>query len=473
MKLYERADRLSALLRKCLLAMVASEGLYLALMMLFIGVLSTDVFMTSGHLIGPMKDYVMTPWSGALLGIYLAREKRNSGWDIWAITLLMLWLIVPFVIRFGAEYFTMSTAFNYALCFYVLYASVRQSDAQRRARQLDVACAGFCLLSIALGGALLYCAWTGKVFYSYWDTQYFGVVNGQIQHATHYNCTAMLAIVCTMMCLTGLCRSSKKPYAVIYLLGTVIMVLVVVLTQSRTARYALLGTFAVGAWNAAAAYLPVKKWWLRQAAAIACAAVVLVGGYKLSGVITDAALRHYAGAASPIAEAIVPTAIAEEEATQESAVPLQARSQKADSTFSDRTNIWKNLFNYWKDNPKYMFIGNGASKTQWLIHKGTIHEERGSIAMHNAYLHFAGDFGLIGFGVLAVFMMLILPSVLRVFFAGREKRMPGGCALCMLVLACLATGMMESSPLEALTPMCMALFFALGQLCGAGRDMKK
>ncbi|MBQ8620205.1 MAG: O-antigen ligase family protein [Clostridia bacterium] len=470
MRLYERADRLSALLRRSLLAVVTSEGLYLALMVLFNGVLGTDVFMTSNHLIQPIQEYVMMPWSGALLGVYLAREKRNSGLDIWALALLELWLIVPFVFRFGTEYFIVSAAFNYALCFFVLYASVRQSDAARRAHQLDAACAGICLLSIALGGALLYCAATGKVFFSYADTEHFGVVNGQLQHATHYNGTAMLALVCTMMCLAGFCRSIKKPYAIIYLLGVVIMALVVVLTQSRTARYALLGAFAVGAWNALAAYLPIKKWWLRQAAAIACAALVFVGGFKLSGQITDAALRHYAGQPSAVAEAIVPSALAEE---AQAVKPMEARSQVIDSTFSDRTNIWKNAINYWKSNPKYMLIGNGASRTQWLIHKGTIHEARGSIAMHNAYLHFAAEFGLIGFGVLAAFMLIILPSVLHVFFASRERRMPGGCALCMLVLVILATGMMESAPLEVMTPMIMALFFALGQLAGAGRDMKE
>ena len=95
------------------------------------------------------------------------------------------------------------------------------------------------------------------------------------------------------------------------------------------------------------------------------------------------------------------------------------------------------------------------------------------IAMHNAYLHFAAEFGWIGFGILAVFMLSILLPVLRVFFARGERRMPGGCALCMLVLAILATGMMESQPLDVLTPMNMVLFFALAQLAAAGRDMKK
>jgi len=473
-RLCKWADGFDGLLRRVLLAVLTSEGLYLVLAVLFHGVLNTDVFMSRNDIIAPLREYMMLPWAGALLAFWLAREKKNSGLDTWMLLLLMLWLAVPFIMRFGTEFFTIQALSSYALSFIVFYISVRESDAQRRARQLDVACAGFGLLSIALGGALLYCAATGKTYCSYWDTEYFGVVNGQLQHGTHYNGTAMLAITCMLMCLVGLCRSRKKPLAAYYLLGVVIMALVVVLTQSRTARYAMLAVFAIGTWNGLAEYLPIRKGLLRHGMALVCAAVVLVGGYKLSSAITNAALAHYAGQPSQVLEAVLPSAIAEEEmAEAEPVVPMEARSQMVDASFSDRTNIWKNVINFWRENPKYMLIGNGASRTQWMLHYGTIHEARGLIAMHNAYLHFAAEFGWIGFGILAAFMLSILPSVLRVFFARGEKRMPGGCALCMLVLAILATGMMESAPLDVLTPMGLTLFFVLAQLAGTGREMKK
>jgi len=474
-KLCKWAARFEALLRRGLAAVVSSEGLYLTLTVLFYGVLNTDVFMSRNDIISPLREYMMLPWAGALLAFWLAREKKNSGADTRMLLLLVLWLAVPFIMRFGTEFFTIQAVYSYTLSFVVFYISVRESDAQRRARQLDIACAGFGLLSILLGGALLYCAATGKTYCSYWDTEYFGVVNGQLQHATHYNGTAMLGIVCMLMCLVGLCRSRKKLLSAYYLLGMVLMALVVVLTQSRTARYAMLAVFAIGTWNGLAAYLPIRKGLLRHGAALVCAAVVLVGGYQLCGWITNAALAHYAGQPSQVLEAMLPSAVAEEEAEEweEAAVPMEARSQIGDASFSDRTNIWKNVINLWRENPKYMLIGNGASRTQWLIHHGTIHEERGMIAVHNAYLHFAAEFGWIGFGILAAFAVMILPPVLRVFFARGERRMPGGCALCMLVLAILATGMMESAPLDVLTPMSLTLFFALAQLAAAGREMKK
>ena len=128
-RLCERADALAALAHKCLLAVVASEGFYLAIMLLFRGILNADVFMTSNHIISPLLDYVIVPWSGAMLGIYLMREKKKGGLDIWALVLLILWMIVPFVMRFGPEFFTLSSSLDYALIFFVFYASVRQSDA--------------------------------------------------------------------------------------------------------------------------------------------------------------------------------------------------------------------------------------------------------------------------------------------------------------------------------------------------------
>jgi len=471
-RLCERANRLSALLRSCLLALVASEGLYLVMMVLFNGVLIADVFMTRHEFIFPLRDYGMYPWSGALLALYLAREKRSGGLDIWTLVVLELWIAVPFIMRFKTEYFTTYSAYGFAISFFVFYASIRESDAQRRARQLDVACAGFCLLSIVLGGALLYCATTGKNYCSYWDTRYFGVVYGQLQHGLHYNSTGMLAVVCTMICMVGLCRSRRKPYAVFYLLGVIIMALVVVLTQSRTARYAMLGAFAVGTWNGLAEYLPIRKTLLRHGAALACAAVVLVGGYAWCLQITDAALAHYAGRPSVVEEALLPSALAEE-TEAEKPEPLLARSQKVDATFSERTLIWKNVLRNWKENPWHMLIGNGSGRTKWLVAENTYHEATGFAYVHNAYLYFAAEFGWIGFAMLALFMISILPSVLRVFFAHGEKRMPGGCALCMLVIAILATGMMENEPLDAMATMNLTLFFALGQLAGTGRELKK
>ena len=58
------------------------------------------------------------------------------------------------------------------------------------------------------------------------------------------------------------------------------------------------------------------------------------------------------------------------------------------------------------------------------------------------------------------------------FFARGESAYPGGRALCMLVIAVLATSMVETPPLAAMSPMNMLLFYALAILCAQGRGEK-
>ena len=66
--------------------------------------------------------------------------------------------------------------------------------------------------------------------------------------------------------------------------------------------------------------------------------------------------------------------------------PFQEKRAVVDSTFSDRTSLWSNLFTYWKENPKYLLLGNGAGQTGSRIVAGTIHEANGNAFVHNAYL---------------------------------------------------------------------------------------
>ncbi|MGN0772358.1 MAG: O-antigen ligase family protein, partial [Candidatus Ventricola sp.] len=143
-----------------------------------------------------------------------------------------------------------------------------------------------------------------------------------------------------------------------------------------------------------------------------------------------------------------------------------------DPSFSGRTAIWRNLMKRWKENPKYLLIGHGVGRVGQLVTEGTIHEGRESVSIHNAYLQFTADYGLIAFALLCAFFALIAAPVLRVYAARGAARRPGYDALCGIVAASLMTGMMESAPLGAMTPMNMMLFFSLALLFARGRDAK-
>ena len=79
---------------------------------------------------------------------------------------------------------------------------------------------------------------------------------------------------------------------------------------------------------------------------------------------------------------------------------------------------------------------------------------------------------LIGFALLAAFFAVIARPVLRAFYARGAGRFAGTHALCALAVAALATGMMESAPLGAMTPMNTMLCLALAMLAGAGREVR-
>ena len=116
-----------------------------------------------------------------------------------------------------------------------------------------------------------------------------------------------------------------------------------------------------------------------------------------------------------------------------------------------------------------MIIGNGLGRTGSLIVEGTMHEEIGYAVVHNAYLQFIADYGLIGFAMLAAFFALIFRPVLRAFYARGEAHEPGIHVFGGLIVAALAIAVVESLPLEALSPMCTMLFVALAILAASGR----
>ena len=109
-----------------------------------------------------------------------------------------------------------------------------------------------------------------------------------------------------------------------------------------------------------------------------------------------------------------------------------------------------------------MFIGRGIGNTGSLIVEGTVHEQDGSSAVHNTYLQFMADFGLVGFLLQAAFLLLVLWPLLLEFVRGR---MTGSrVTLFLLIGAILLTGFMESQPLGQMTPMNVVLFYAMAIL---------
>lgn len=461
-------EKITDALRRALLALLDDAGLFAFVAFVFASFSGSGLLKWYQEPIGLISSYVITPWGLILCVRRLARaqERGLHAADTAVLAVLVAWIIVPFALRFGVTFNNISGWHGYTVVFFGIYSMLREEEPARRAHELDRLCALSAALAFALGGGLLYCAATVQMLGLDLTDIGFGVSEGMLWAGQHYNVTGMIAVMLLMLCLTGASRRVHPLAKAAHLIPAAMMAVVVVLTQSRTARLSMLLGLGVLVYGALCTRVRGRAL-VRHGVGIACAVAVMVVGYAGASALTDAAVAHYNGA-----DTLVASAAAEE---AEPAVQTEEHEVRAgvDASFSDRTTIWKNLFALWRENPRHLLIGNGIGRTGSRIVAGTIHEANGAVAVHNTYLQFIADFGLIGFLLLAAFMIIILRPVLRAFYASGEGRFAGAHALCALVIAALATGMMESAPLGAMTPMNIMLYVALGVLAGEGRLVKR
>lgn len=481
-------SRCQNVVRRAVLALFGNEGLFLLMAFLYTAVLDTAVFHECYDQVEAVYRYILVPWNAALCALRLqkraAKPRRTYG-DATALFLLYAWLTISSTVRFGMAMINLRLWFDYGVVFFSIYVSTSEKTKESRERMLAFFSGALTVAALIWSICLLYCALSGEVLAVEDGGDVFGVMDGCLYAGTHYNTTGMTALSLCMMCLTASEMAKKPLLKVLCFVPAVTTAAVIVLTQSRTSRYALLIALAFGTFGLLCRALASKGKALSRCVALVCAAVVLFGGYELCTKATDAALAHYMRIVESrleeddepigawIGKATVPNApIAIEDLSaggaREEGSPLTARPGM-DSTFSDRTNIWKNVFELWKTEPLTMLVGNGIGQTGSKIVKGTIHEQSGSVSVHNAYLQFAADFGLIGFALEAVFLVLALVQAARVFFA--KERMRGALVLCMTVVAVFAVGMMESAPLSAMTPINITFMFVLAQLAGMSREI--
>ena len=477
----EAYKRIGALLY----AVATNESLFLLAAILPSLVLGSELFKWHQVAVNMFERYVLVPWGMALCLVRLERKSRvqiaESRWDLRILFVLLAWVVVPFGIRFGMTFNNATSWHGHCVVFFGLYAMLTEESPRKREQLFDQACLLFGMLGLVMGSALLWCAWTGARIDSNWIVHYgtyaengysFGLYAGQnLCSGMHYNLTGVMALCCTMFCFAGACRSRYCVMRFAYVMTAVIVMIVIVLTQSRTARYSLIGAMGAGVFSYIVTLPKIRSAVVRCAAGLIAAATVMVVTYTGAAILTDAALEHYAQLEQGRRISVIASARAQENA-ERTVQPKEARVA-VDATMSGRTDIWKNLFGYWKENPKELLIGAGMGNIGSRIVKGTIHEENGSVSVHNSYLQYLADYGIIGCGLMVGFLLSILAPVLRVFFAKGKDRIPGYCAMGMLVVAALLTGMMESWTLGAMTALNAWMFFALALLTAYGRELKK
>ena len=459
--------------RSLLLAAFANPGVFAVTAFTVSGMFTT---LKLSEFRGLLELNVLVPWGLALamLRLYRAKERGIAMRpDVLALLVLFGWLVVPFGIRFGLSSTNINTWQNFAIIFFGLFAMLAEMEERELARSMDAAAVLSALVSFVFAGALLICAVTATSIRTPYSEYGFGVYqNAQLCAEQHYNSTGMLAMCGAFMCLMGAARRKHKLLRALHVIPAAMCALVVVLTQSRTARYSLLAGLAVGAYSVVASGRWNKRMLIRQAAGLRAGVVVLAGGYICSAKLTDAALVHYVKVQSG-QDSLVVSAVAEEEKPDEQAEDaVQEARGMGEGTFSGRTIVWKNILRMWKENPKYFLIGVGIGRMSRDLLIGSPLEIVGANMAHNAFIQFTVDHGLIGLVLLCAFLCLLVPPALRVLLAAPGKGVAGGRAMGMLTVACLFTAMMENEPFSAMRPCNVMLFFALAVLAYAGSKMK-
>ena len=487
-------EKLTKRVRDILYAAASSEGVFLFVSFMLYGfgrMQTLDLHSEARRL---LDLYVVVPWGMALVLLRLGRARKrieSARADIKILFMLLLWITVPFIWRFGFKEAQAITAFRYTVIFFGLYASL--AEHRDIEREMDWASTLFASASFIIAGALLYCAVTVKVYGTHIAVPGFGVNQAgnlvRLNVSLNPNTTAMLEGCCALMCLLGAARRKHLWAKMAHLIPAVMMAAALVLTQGRTARYALIGALAVGTYGVIACGRAISKKVYRQLTAIAAAAAVLVGGYVGADLLTRQTMNHferhpiqvvrpdwYEGASgeqtaflTEVLQMMVPEALADETqaAPEATPAPEYVVREGIDSTLSMRTVFWKNLLGIWKENPKDVLLGFGIERMQEVCYQAGFYAP----VIDNAILHFITSFGLIGFLLLCAFFVSIAKPVLRVFFAPPEKSRAGDRVLCMIVVYELLVSMMESQTLIAMEAINIVFFFALGLLVKRGRKL--
>ena len=250
-------------------ALLSCSDLYVVAFLLIAGIFAMDWPIWYKEPVEQIRAYMIVPWGAGLGMLAIVRrseEKKKLRMDFLILTALLLWIIVPFGLRFGFTFNNVNSWHNAFVAFFGIYMMTAVQDRKTRERGLSVACACVLLISLVWGGLLLLCSAMATSIDLGAGGYGFGVQfteHGCLCSGMHYNITAMIAVFCCLVNISGFSRSKYKLIKALYAVGSAMMALVTVLTQSRTGRYALLIALALGAFSWCFTMLKERKYLVR------------------------------------------------------------------------------------------------------------------------------------------------------------------------------------------------------------------
>lgn len=528
-----------SLIRDIMLAVFGNEALFLIVAFLYATLGDNAIAAWYREPVSLLYGYIVIPWGAALCLLRLQRRAASlepARADVVTLFVLYLWILVPFAIRFGFTGKNATAWYGYAVMFFGIYASI----SERKQREREMLMATMSVLSAVFAyvfcGALLFCAWSGTIYAADLGPFGFGVVNGWLCSGVHYNITGMIVISLCMMCVMGVGYYRNILLKLFCLIPAVMSMAVIVLSQSRTSRYALLAVLAAAAFDGVRRALCRRNVAAGLLAAVLAGAVVLGGGYWGADRMTRAAIAHYnqlaydaalqaalaeqaeaqptepsakettaaeeptepsaeeMTAEAPVepsteemtAEALVEPSVEEapvesveppvQEAAAEPTVPEIQISEVQARVLANTDGSFSNRTDIWRA----VFMLWRDNPKMMMIGNGanqTGHKIGQYISWTDGVaVHNAYQQWAADFGLIGLAPQIVFLAIAvwqTIRVFFASKRPRGALGLCMMAFAGLLVGMMESATLSAMLPINLMFMFALAQLSAMSRDIAK
>ena len=131
-----------------------------------------------------VNQYVVLPWGMALCLLRLERRRNAlndaTRRDVQALFALLLWIVVPFVLRFGITFNNVGAWYNHTVVYFGIYAFLSEMDGQEREKTFDLFVLLCGVMTFILSGALLYCEATATTIYAGAQSIGFGLGSKRI-----------------------------------------------------------------------------------------------------------------------------------------------------------------------------------------------------------------------------------------------------------------------------------------------------
>ena len=142
-------------IRAILLAAAANESLFFFAAFISYAILGSELFTWHQEATQMFERFIVVPWGMALCLLRLDRKSRqmDAPWrlDLSVLFVLVMWVIVPFGIRFGLTFNNVTSWQSHCAAYFALYAMLSEEKASVREQRFDLAGALMGLLFAVMG----------------------------------------------------------------------------------------------------------------------------------------------------------------------------------------------------------------------------------------------------------------------------------------------------------------------------------